>query len=240
MKYEKTKSAAQDVWRLDMSRMGLEISKLRKEVGMTQKQLAKLIGVTESFIVEVEAGRRVLNADLSAKISKALRHEVGTLEIYESDEKIYRPEPDKKVEKVIEKPVQAIWNDALAGVLMAVPVYANYKMDKAGEARQLPIISNKVEGFPKDKVFYLTIEDNEMAGFRICRGDLALVVDTREIEKDAIYFIEYDGKKAVRQIRKLDNDKLLLVSNRTGLKTETAFKKDIKTMGRLIRLEIVL
>ncbi len=223
-----------------MSRMGLEISKLRKEIGMTQKQLAKQVGVTESFIIEVEAGRRVLNGDLSTKISKVLRHEVGNLDLYENDEKIYRPEPAKKVEKVIEKPVQAIWNDALAGVLMAVPVYANYKMDNAGKSRQLPIISNKVEGFPKDKVFYLTIEDDEMAGFRIYTSDLALVFDTREIEKDAIYLIEYGGKRVIRQIRQIDNDKLLLVSNKTGLKTETSSKKDVKIFGRLIRLEILL
>lgn len=123
---------------------------------------------------------------------------------------------------------------------MPVPVYLNYKMDKTGEPRQLPIIANKVEGFPKDKVFYLTIEDNEMAGFRICSGDLALLLDTREIEKDAIYLIEYGGKRIVRQIRKLDSDKLLLVGNRTGLKTETALKKDVNAIGRLIRLEILL
>ena len=223
-----------------MSRMGLEISKLRKEVGMTQKQLAKLVGVAEIFIIDVEAGRRVLNSDLSTKISKALRHEVGNLDLYEDEGKIYKPEPDKKIEKVIEKPVQAIWNEALAGVLMSVPVYLNYKLNEAGEPRQLPIRANKVEGLPKDKVFYLTIEDDEMAGFRICSGDLALVLDTREIEKDAIYLIEYNGKRAVRQIRKLDNDRLLLVSNKTGLKTETAFKKDVRVVGHLIRLEILL
>jgi DNA-binding XRE family transcriptional regulator len=45
-----------------MSRMGLEISRLRKEIGMTPKQLAKLVGVTEGFIIEVEAGRKILKA----------------------------------------------------------------------------------------------------------------------------------------------------------------------------------
>jgi len=64
--------------------------------------------------------------------------------------------------KVVEKPVQDIWNDALSGILMTVPVY-RYKMDKAVDAKQLPIIQNKVEGFPKDKVFYLIIEDDDMS-----------------------------------------------------------------------------
>jgi len=226
-------------WRINMSRMGSEISRLRKEVGMTQKQLAKLVGVTEKFIIDVEEGRKVLNSELSIKISKALRHEVGNLDIYESETRLYKPEPDRKVVKVIEKPVQAVWNDALAGVLMTVPVYG-YNLDKAVDSRQLPIIANKVEGFQKDKVFYLVIEDDEMAGFRIYNGDVALACGTQEIEKDAIYLIEYNGKKAVRQVKKLNNDKLLLISNKRSLITETIMKKDIKVIARLIRLEIML
>lgn len=222
-----------------MSRMGNEISRLRKEIGMTQKQLAKLVGVTEGFIIEVEAGRKVLNGELSVKISKALRHEVGNLDVYESEARLYKPEPDRKVVKVIEKPVQAVWNDALAGVLMPVPVY-NYKMDNVLDTKQLPIIANKVEGFPKDKVFYLIIGDDEMAGFRIYNGDLALAHSTQEIEKDSICLVEYEGKRAVRQIRKLDNDKLLLVSNKRSLNTETVLKKNVKILARLIRLEIML
>ena len=222
-----------------MSRMGLEIARLRKEIGMTQKQLAKLSGVTEGFISEVEAGRKVLNGELITKISKILNKEVDKLELYEVEEKMYKPEPDKNVVKVIEKPVQAIWNDALSGVIMAVPVY-NYKMDKILDTKQMPVISNKVEGFPKDKVFYLEISDNEMIGFRISRNDRVLAYSTHEAEADATFFIEYNGKRAVRQIKKLEGDKLLLVSNDGILKTETFPKKDIKILARLIRVEIIL
>lgn len=219
--------------------MGLEISRLRKEIGMTQKQLAKLVGVTEGFIIEVESGRKVLNGELATKISKALRHEVGKLDLYETEENFQKPEPDKRVVKVIEKPVQTVWNDALAGVLKAVPIY-DYNMDKAIGIKQLPIIANKVEGFPKEKVLYLTIEENDMIGFKISKGDMALAYSTQEIEKDAILLIEYNGKRVVRKMRVLDSDKLLLVSSVGSLITETVLKKDIKVLARLIRLEIIL
>lgn len=222
-----------------MSRMGSEISRLRKELGLTQKQLAKLVGVTEGFIMEVEAGRKVLNSELSTKISKALRRKIGNLDIYEPDSGIYRPEPDKKVVKVVEKPVQDIWNNALAGVLISVPVL-NCKMEQAAEPRLLPIIDNKVEGFARDKVLYLIIEDDEMAGYRIYKGDLAFAVSTAEIEKDSVYLVEYDGKRAIRQIKKLNNEKLLVVSNNKSLTTETVMKKDLKVIARLIRLEVML
>lgn len=224
-----------------MSRMGNEISRLRKEIGMTQSQLAKIVGVSDKFIFEVEAGRKVLNSELITKINKALVKEVGRLDIYEMEvaEQEPKPEPVKNVVKVIEKPVQAIWNDALAGVLMPVPVY-NYTMDKSLETRQLPIISNKVEGFPKDKVCYLEIQDNEMTGFRIVKGDRALALTTHDMEKDGIFLIEHNGKRVLRQLKKLDASKLLIVDNGGNLKTETVMKNSIKILARLIRLEVVL
>lgn len=221
------------------NRMGSEISKLRRELGITQKQLGKIVGVSEGFIIDVEAGRRILNEDLVKKFSKALRGEVGKLDIYEADENTYKPEPKKNVVKVVEKPVQDIWNDALSGVLMAVPVY-NYKMEKQDIVKQLPIINNKVEGFAKDKVFYLVIEDNDMAGFRVLKNDLVLVHNTHEMDKDGIFFIEYKGKKIVRQIKNIEGGRLLIISNRGGLVTDTAYKKDVNILGRLIRLEIML
>lgn len=221
------------------NRMGLEISKLRKELGITQKQLGKILGVSEGFITDVESGRRILNEDLIKKFSKALRGEVGKLDIYEVEEKAYRPEPQKNVVKVVEKPVQDIWNDALAGVLMTVPVY-NYKMEKQVEIKQLPIINNKVEGFAKDKVFYLTIEDDDMAGFRILKGDLVLVHNTHEIDKDGIFFIDYKGRKVVRQIKNIEGGRLLIVSNRGSIVTDTVYRKDVNALGRLVRLDIML
>lgn len=225
---------------VDMSnRMGLEISKLRKELGITQKQLGKIMGVSEGFIIDVEAGRRILNEDLVKKFSKALRGEVGKLDIYETEEKVYRPEVQKNVVKVVEKPVQEIWNDALAGVLMTVPVY-NYKLERQVEIKQLPIINNRVEGFAKDKVFYLIIEDNDMAGFRILKGDRVLVHNTNEIDKDGIFYIDYKGRKSVRQIKNIEGGRLLLVSNKGSLVTDTVYRKDVNVLGRLIRLEIML
>ncbi|TYQ16513.1 UNVERIFIED_CONTAM: putative transcriptional regulator with C-terminal CBS domains [Acetivibrio alkalicellulosi] len=217
-----------------MSRMGLEISRLRKELGMTHKQLAKSLGVTEGFIIEVEAGRRVLNENLIKRVGKVLRQEVGKLEIYES-----KPEPDKNIEKVVETPVQDIWNDALAGVIMNIPVY-NYKMDHTTTIKKLPIIANKVEGLPKDRVIYLTIEDNDMTMFRLSKGDMVLAYKTHEINKEGIFLIQFKEKRMVRQLKDINNGKLLLVSNRGSLVTETVYKKDVDIVARLVRVEIEL
>ena len=219
-----------------MSRVGLEIIRLRKEKAMTQKQLAKLVGVSEGFIDEVESGKKVLKDDLLNRITKILGQSGGTsdLTVLEHNIKV-----DAPIVKAPPKPVQQVWTDALESILKTVNVF-NYKMDKAIGTRQLPIVSNKVEGLPKDKVFYLKIEDNDMIGFRITQEDLALAFSTQEIEKDALFFIEYDGKRAIRQIKRLEGNKVLLVSNNGSLVTETAALNTIKILARLIRLEISL
>lgn len=221
-----------------MSRMGSEISRLRKEIGLTQKELAKTVGVTEGFITEVEAGRKVLNGELLTRISKALHREVDKLDYYE-EAKANKPEPDPNVVRVIEKPVQEVWHDALSGVLRDVPVY-NYKMDKVLSTRKVPVIANKIEGYTKDKVFYLAIEDNDMIGFRILKGDTALVYSTQEIEKNSFLLVEFRDKRLIRHVRSVEGDKVLLVSNNGSINTQTVFKKEVKVLGRLIKLEITL
>lgn len=222
-----------------MSRVGSEIARLRREKGITQKQLGKMAGVSESFIDEVESGKKVLNGALFARIIKLLGQEEDKYELY-TDDKV---EPGKEVPvksmKAVPKPVQEIWDDALAGVLKSIPVYG-YAMDKVIESRQLPVISNKVEGYPKDKVFYLKISDDDMSGFRIMKGDIALAFSNQEIEKDAIYLIELQGKRMIRQIKKLGGDKLLLVNNSGNLGTEMTTVKDIKVLAKLVKLEIIL
>jgi transcriptional regulator with XRE-family HTH domain len=222
-----------------MSRIGSEICRLRKEAGMTQKQLAKQLGVTEKFIVEVENGKKVINSELISRVSKVLSQESGKFELYDEAEISRRPEPDPTVKRVIEKPVKEIWTDALAGVLMSVPVY-KYSMDKAVDSKKLPIIANKVEGCPKDKVFYLIVEDNEMSGFRLLRGDMVLACEVPEFEKDALYFIEVGGRRYIRQVKRLDQDKLLIIGNSGSLDTKTISKKELKIMAKLIRLEVAL
>ena len=55
-----------------MSRVGDRIKQVRESKGISQKQLGKKIGVAESFINEVEMGKKVLNEKFLEKISKVL------------------------------------------------------------------------------------------------------------------------------------------------------------------------
>jgi transcriptional regulator with XRE-family HTH domain len=239
-----------------MSRIGQEINKVRQQKGMSPKQLAKKLGVSEGFVLDIEAGKKIINDDMIGKVSKALDFELGPIGLFASDDRLGQVQTQTDVsgsrtntatrvptnaapKTPTQQPVQEVWDDAFGNILKTVPIY-DYRMDKVIDKKLLPIEKNKVEGFQKEKVFYLNIEDNDMAGFRIFKGDRALSVLTNEIASDGIFFVEYNGTRAVRQVKRLQADKLLLICNKGSLITETMSSKDIKVLARLIKLEIIL
>lgn len=222
-----------------MSRVGENIKNTRNSLGMSQKQLAKKLGVAESFINEVETGRKIANQSLIDRLSKVLGKDINDITM-SFEEEVYKEEKTQKFSSEPKKEsVKEVWSEAFGSVLKNVPVY-RYSLDKAISWKQLPLINNKVEGYAQDKVLYLEIEDDDMIGFRIGSGDLGFAHITHEIENNTICLIDYNNGRAIRQIRKLDNNKLLLISNRGSLRTETVDSKDIKVLVKLHTIEIKL
>ncbi|WP_446898077.1 helix-turn-helix domain-containing protein [Clostridium sp. LBM24168] len=223
-----------------MSRVGEKIKAARQGKGMSQKQLAKKLGVSESFINDVEIGRKIANQSIIDRLSKVLGKEMNDITM-SFEEEIYKKEDNKIKYSVLadKKKVNEVWSDAFSDVLKNVPVY-NYSLNGPIGFKKLPVIGNKIEGYPKDKVIYINIEEDDMIGFRIQKGDIALGHLTQQIDNNGIFLLEYKDKRAIRQIKKLDNSKVLLVSNKGSLRTETAEIKNLKTILKLDRLEIRL
>lgn len=240
-----------------MSRIGQEINKVRLQKGMSPKQLAKALGVSEGFVLDIESGKKIINDEMIGRVSKALDFELGPIGLFASDDRLGQAhiEADSRNPRAVSPstrvnanaplkaatplPVQEVWDDAFGNILKTVPVY-DYRMDTIIDKKLLPIEKNKVLGFQKEKVFYLDIDDGDMSGFRIVKGDRAFSVLTNEIDIDGIYFIEYNGARSVRQVKRLQADKLLLICNKGTLLTETLSTKDIKVLARLVKLEINL
>ena len=224
-----------------MNRVAENIKNARTEKGMSQKQLAKKLGVSESFINEVEGGRKVLNESTINRITNLLGINLNDVNMYEEDVKEETPKaiiiPKKENKK--SEPVNEVWNDAFGSVLRKVPVF-DYSFTKVLDTKLMPISSNKINGFPQDKVAFLVIENDDMIGNRISTGDVAFASLTHEVENNSICLIEYNSQRILRQIKKLDSSKLLLIKNSGNLKTETVSPKDIKIIARLLSLEINL
>lgn len=238
-----------------MSRVGEKIKGLRNEAGMTQKVLAKKLGVSESFINEVELGRKVINESIIDRLSKIFNKDINditmSVEVEGAEEnetmeelfgkQVKAPLPKKTAAAVSKKTVEVneAWSGAFASVLKSLPVY-DYSLTSVISTRLMPIQNNKIEGFAQDKVFYLQIMDDEMSGFRIYKGDLAFAHSVSEPVNNAVCLVEYNGDRAIRQVKKLDSSKLLLISNRGSVRTETVGIKDIKMIAKLERIEFTL
>lgn len=222
-----------------MSRVGEKIKLGREAKGLSQKQLGRKLGVAEKFINDVETGRKIANQNIIDRLSKVLGVEINDLssalesETYKEDNKVKYSIPSKPAQ------VNSVWSDAFSDILKDVPIY-DYSLSKCFGVRKLPVVNNKIEGHPKDKVAYLKVEDDDMIGFRIQEGDLVFGHMSKSIDNNAILLLEYNGNRAIRQVKKLDGSKILLVSNRGSVRTETVSIKDVKPILRLDKIEISL
>lgn len=227
-----------------MSRVGEKIKNLREKSGITQKVLGKKLGVSESFINEVETGKKVVSQSIIDRISKILGQNINDIgmsfeeEVY-TEEKVKDSAVLKTNKKAKNEEVNDVWSGAFGSVLKTVPVYKTNLSDVIS-TRELPLKSNKIEGYAPDKVMFIEIENDDMLGFRIAKGDIAFAHVTHEIENNAICLVQYGENRAVRQIKKLDSNKVLLISNRGSLRTETVEAKELQVLARLDKVEIKL
>ena len=149
------------------------------------------------------------------------------------EKKTFRELPKKKNES------NEVWTDAFSSVLKNVPIY-DYSLSINKGNREMPVHSNKIEGYPQDKVLYLEIQDDEMNGFRMLKGDIAFAHIVKELSNNGFFLVEYNGKRKIRQVKVLGNSKVLLVSNGGSLLTETMEVRDIQVIAKLERVEIRL
>ena len=226
-----------------MSRVGEKIKEARLKSGMSQKLLAKKLGVAEKFINEIEMGRRVAQESLIDKASKILSADFNDDSMVVTDEALIEERKamsdvkNKSSKGNIEK--DEVWTNAFSSVLKNVPIL-DYSLKNNKGFKELPIHSNKVDGYSQDKVLYLEIQDDEMSGFRMLKGDLAFATLVKEVSNNGIFLVEYKGRRAIRQIKNLGNSKVLLVSNAGSLLTETMNLNDISVLAKLDRIEIKL
>ena len=227
-----------------MSRVGERIKEARLQNGMSQKTLAKKLGVAEKFINEVEMGSRIAQESFIEKASKILKADFNDVSMVVTDEALIEENKQIKESKINNTKNKKtneneVWASAFSSVLKNVPIL-DYSLSNNKGFKELPIHSNKVEGFAQDKVLYLEIQDDEMSGFRILKGDIAFASLAKEPSNNGIFLVDYKGKRAIRQIKLLGNSKALFVSNGGTLLTETVNLNEISVLAKLERLEIKL
>lgn len=235
-----------------MSRLGDLIKQERSRRGITAKALARKCGVSEKFLLEIEAGTRIPKDDQAQRFLKAMGSEApaasgftlediaATVDLQTALPKV-KPAPRKPAEPAPEKGqgiAGSIWLDALADVLQRVPVY-NAVMQEVG-SRLLPVKDGKVENAPKDKVFYFKAPDNQMRGFRVHRGDLVLVVPTKTVEDEAMLLIDSPQGRVLRLAKLLPRYQVMLQRYDSAFESEIVNLSELQVIGRCLRLEAEL
>lgn len=242
-----------------MSRLGDLIRLERTRQGLSYKQVAKKCGVSDKYLMEVEAGTRIIADDQARRILKTM----GMTEHTESDFTLDDiastvdlqsavPQLTRAVEAQREAPKKkeapaaesdpgvsgSIWLDALSGVLKHVPVY-NAVMKEVSH-RLLPVTNGKIEGAPADKVYYFMAPDNQMRGFRVQKGDLVLVVPAQAAVDGAIMLLQTPQGRVLRKIKRVNDYQAMLQKYDESFESEIKNYNEITFVGRCVRLEAEL
>lgn len=238
-----------------MSRLGDLIMLERSRQKMTRKQVARKCGVSESYLKDVEEGRRIIQDDQARRILKTLgtsqRNEaefsldeiaatvdLGTLAPAPKPAQPKPSEPQPVAKPQTKEEQSGIWLDALSSVLQPVPVMNAAWIQVA--RRMVPIQDGKIEGAKPDKVVYFLAPDDTMRAMRIEKGDLVLVVLQALPVDGAIMLVEYGAHRCLRRVKLLGNNSILLQSGDRDLGAESVHVSEIKFVGRAIRVEVAL
>ena len=240
-----------------MSRLGDLIRTERIRQKMTPKQVARKCGVSESYLVAVEAGTRIIADDQARRILKAIGLKQQTEAEFTLDdiaatvdlaqvqprlaEAVKKP-PKKEAELAASSEAEgvagSVWLDALQSVLKRVPVM-NAVMKQVAY-RLVPVENGRIEGANPDKVFFYLAPDDSMRGFRIHKGDIVLTVPAQSPVDGAIMLMNYKEHRYLRKVKVLDDRQVLLQSYDREYEAETVPISEIGFLSRAVQVTFEL
>ena len=242
-----------------MSRLGDLIRTERVRQKLTPKQVAKKCGVSESYLMAVEAGTRIIADDQARRILKAIGLKqqteaeftlddiAATVDLVQVQPKMAAAaaarKPEKKEAEVVATSLEegvagSVWLDALASVLKRVPVM-NAVM-KPVSYKLVPVENGRIEGANPDKVFFYLAPDDSMRGFRIHRGDIVLTVPANSPVDGAIMLLNYNEHRYLRKIKVLDERTVMLQHYDREYEAETVPINEIGFISRCVQVTFEL
>ena len=240
-----------------MSRLGDLIRTERIRQKLTPKQVAKKCGVSESYLMAVEAGTRIIADDQARRILKTIGLKQQTEAEFTLDdiavtvdlaqvqprlaEAVKKP-PKKEAELAASSQEEivagSVWLDALQSVLKRVPVM-NAVM-KPVAYRLVPVENGRIEGANPEKVFFYLAPDDSMRGFRIHKGDVVLTVPAQSPVDGAVMLMNYKEHRYLRKVKILDDRNVLLQSYDRAYEAETVPISDIGFLSRCVQVTFEL
>ena len=240
-----------------MSRLGDLIRTERIRQKMTPKQVARKCGVSESYIVAVEAGTRIIADDQARRILKTIGLKQQTEAEFTLDDiavTVDLAQVQPRLAEAVKKPPKkeaelaassddegvagSVWLDALQSVLKRVPVM-NAVM-KPVAYRLVPVENGRIEGANPDKVFFYLAPDDSMRGFRIHKGDVVLTVPAQSPVDGAVMLMNYKEHRYLRKVKVLNDHQVLLQAYDREYEAETVSISDIGFIARCVKVTFEL
>ena len=244
-----------------MSRLGDLIRTERIRQKLTPKQVARKCGVSENYLLAVEAGTRIIADDQARRILKSIGLKQQTEAEFTLDDiaatvdlaqvqprmaaavQAAKKPPKKEAELAAstedgESVAGSVWLDALQSVLKRVPVM-NAVM-KPVSYQLVPVENGRIEGANPEKVFFYLAPDDSMRGFRIHRGDIVLTVPAQSPGDGAIMLMNYKEHRYLRKVKILDDRNVLLQSYDREYEAETVPISEIGFLSRCVRVTFEL
>ena len=242
-----------------MSRLGDLIRTERIRQKLTPKQVAKKCGVSESYLLAVEAGTRIIADDQARRILKSMGLKQQTEAEFTLDDIAatvdlaqVQPRLAQAVKKLPKKEAElaasteekdegvagSVWLDALQSVLKRVPVM-NAVM-KPVNYQLVPVENGRIEGANPDKVFFYLAPDDSMRGFRIHKGDIVLTVPAQSPVDGAVMLMNYKEHRYLRKVKILDDHRVLLQSYDREYEAETVPINEIGFIARCVKVTFEL
>ena len=240
-----------------MSRLGDLIRTERIRQKMTPKQVARKCGVSESYLMAVEAGTRIIADDQARRILKTIGLKQQTEAEFTLDDiavtvdlaqvqprmaeavkKLPKKETELAASSQEESVAGSVWLDALQSVLKRVPVM-NAVM-KPVSYRLVPVENGRIEGANPEKVFFYLAPDDSMRGFRIHKGDVVLTVPAQSPVDGAVMLMNYKEHRYLRKVKILDDRNVLLQSYDRAYEAETVPISDIGFLSRCVQVTFEL
>jgi len=238
-----------------MSRLGDLIRTERVRQKMTPKQVAKKSGVSESYIMAVEAGTRIIADDQARRILKAIGLKQQTEAEFTLDDiaaTVDLAQVQPRMAQIVQKPKKkeaelvasseekdegvagSVWLDALQSVLKRVPIM-NAVMKPIGY-KLVPVENGRIEGANPEKVFFYLAPDDSMRGFRVHKGDLVLTVPAQSPVDGAVMLMNYNEHRYLRKVKMLDDRHALLQAYDREYEAETVDLSDVGFIARCVRV----
>ena len=193
----------------EQKKLGERMKKVRKELGLIQKDFAAAVGITDAYISDIEKGKKYPSDPILQLI--AVKHHInltwletgtGPMFVWQS--------PANKKERLSPKQLEAQSHDNYA-YLPACRKQGEPDEVVDSLAFKKQWLTSELQLDPKD-LYLLNVEDDSMTP-SLNPGDLVLVNHQEtEVARDGVYVVRLDGTLRIKRLQRLPGNQVMVSS----------------------------